>query len=111
MVSPQLKAHLESLGVPLIPLRAGAQMLVDEVAGSAPEQVELVLGGEPKAEALNPQSEGRVSSMDVVVGKETHPYLSDHSIRGTPVVPVTMVIEWFSFPGFSNRALENPSLG
>ncbi len=96
MVSPQLKAHFESLGVPLIPLRAGAQMLVEEVTGSAPEQVELVLGGEPKAEALNPQSEGRVFSMDVVVGKETHPYLSDHSIQGTPVVPVTMVIEWFS---------------
>jgi len=82
--------------VPLIPLRAGAQMLVAEVSGCAPEQVELVLGGEPKSEALNPQSEGRAFSIEVAIGKDTHPYLSDHSIQGTPVVPVTMVIEWFS---------------
>jgi NAD(P)-dependent dehydrogenase (short-subunit alcohol dehydrogenase family)/acyl carrier protein len=95
MVTPQLKAHFESLGVSLIPLQAGAMMLVDEVAGSAPDQVELVLGGEPKPEALNAQSDGRSFSMDIMVGKETHPYLEDHSIHGTPVVPVTMVIEWF----------------
>jgi len=112
MVSPQLKAHFESLGVPLIPLDVGARMLVDEVAGSAPERVELVLGGEPKPEALlsrsdpksdpqsNARSEGRLKgrsfSVDIVVGRETHPYLADHAINGIPVVPVTMVIEWFS---------------
>ena len=45
-------------------------MLVEEVAGSAPEQVELVLGGEPKAGGAEP-SIGRasLSSMDVVVGR------------------------------------------
>ncbi|MBW2274688.1 MAG: SDR family NAD(P)-dependent oxidoreductase, partial [Deltaproteobacteria bacterium] len=96
MVSPQLKAHFESMGVPLIPLEAGAMMLVDEVAGSAPEQVELVLGGEPKPEALHPQSEGRSFSVDVVVGRATHPYLADHAIQGTPVVPVALAIEWFT---------------
>ncbi|MBW2389029.1 MAG: SDR family NAD(P)-dependent oxidoreductase [Deltaproteobacteria bacterium] len=95
MVSPQLKAHFESMGVPLIPLRVGARMLVDEVAGSGSDQVELVLGGEPKPEALKPQSEGRSFSMDIGVGKNTYPYLADHSIQGIPVVPVTMVIEWF----------------
>ncbi|MBW1883213.1 MAG: SDR family oxidoreductase, partial [Deltaproteobacteria bacterium] len=100
MVSPQLKAHFESMGVPLIPLDVGAKMLVDELAGSAPEEVELVLGGEPKPEALLPesdsQSKGRSFSVAVVVGRETHPYLADHAIQGTPVVPVAMVIDWFS---------------
>ncbi|MCH7866524.1 MAG: SDR family NAD(P)-dependent oxidoreductase [Myxococcales bacterium] len=100
MVSPQLKAHFESMGVPLIPLGVGAKMLVDEVAGSAPEQIELVLGGEPKAEALaalsDPELQGRSFSLSVVVGDETHPYLADHAIKGTPVVPIAMVIEWFS---------------
>jgi hypothetical protein len=116
MVSPQLKAHFESMDVPLIPLEVGAKMLVDEIAGSAPTQVELVLGGEPRPEALlqrsapqsNPQagpqltphsgtpSNGRSFSVDIVVGKDTHPYLADHAIKGTPVVPVAMVIEWFS---------------
>ncbi len=95
MVSPQLKSHFESLGVPLIPLRVGAKMLIDEVAGSAPDQVELVLGGEPNPAALNPQSGGRSFEVDVSIGKDTHPYLADHTLQGTPVVPVTLVIEWF----------------
>ncbi len=108
MVSPQLKTHFESMGVPLIPLDVGARMLVDELAGSAPEEVELVLGGEPKPEALlaqsDPQSDpqsstqakGRSFSVAVAVGEATHPYLADHAIQGTPVIPVAMVIDWFS---------------
>jgi hypothetical protein len=97
MVSPQLKAHFESMHVPLIPLAVGAKMLVDEVAGSAPEQVELVLGGEPKTEALaDSDTQERSICMDVVVGDKTHPYLADHTIKGTPIVPVAFAIEWFS---------------
>ncbi len=45
MVSPSLKAHFESMGVTLIPLDAGAQMLVDEIASPQLDDVELVLGG------------------------------------------------------------------
>ena len=97
MVSPQLKAHFEAMNVPLIPLSVGATMLVDEVSGSAPEQVELVLGGEPKAEALAAaNAQQRTVSVNVLVGDTTHPYLADHAIKGTPVVPVALAIEWFS---------------
>ncbi|MFT5695665.1 MAG: hypothetical protein ACI9QQ_001644, partial [Myxococcota bacterium] len=97
MVSPQLKAHFESMNVPLIPLAVGAKMLVDEVAGSAPEQVELVLGGEPKAEALaDGEAHERTLCVNVAVRDKTHPYLADHTIKGTPVVPVAFAIEWFS---------------
>ena len=97
MVTPQLKAHFESMDVPLIPLAVGARMLVDEVAGSAPEQVELVLGGEPRAEALAADgAPGRSITLNVVVSEKTHPYLIDHAIGGRPFVPVALVIEWFS---------------
>jgi len=103
MVGPQLKAHFESMGVALIPLEAGAGMLIDELAGSAHEQVELALGGEPRPEALltesvksDPQRGGRSFAVDVAVGKQSHPYLADHAIRDQPVVPVAMVIEWFT---------------
>jgi hypothetical protein len=34
--------------------------------------------------------------MEVVVDRNSHPFLADHSIHGTPVVPVVMAIEWFS---------------
>ncbi|MCA9573578.1 MAG: SDR family oxidoreductase, partial [Myxococcales bacterium] len=51
MVTPALKARFESLGVPLIPLDVGARMLVDEIADATSDR-ELVLGGEPRPEAL-----------------------------------------------------------
>ena len=95
MVSPQLKAYFERLGVPLIPLEVGARMLVDELCGAQPDQVELVLGGQPRRNALG-QSDGEQRfSLDVLVGRDSHPFLADHSIKGTPVVPVVLVLEWF----------------
>ena len=96
MVSADLQARFEALGVPLIDLVSGAKMFVDELAG-APDAgcVELVLGGRPRPEALLPSPDGRSLSLDVTIDRDSHPYLSDHSIRETPVVPVALAIEWF----------------
>ncbi len=96
MVSPQLKTHFERMGVPLIPLQVGARMLVDELSSTQADQVELVLGAEPRPEALAPSADVPSLSLEVVVDRTSHPFLADHSIRGTPVVPVVMAIEWFS---------------
>ena len=95
MVSPDLQARFETLGVPLIDLASGATMFVDELTGGGSDVVELVLGGRPRPEALLPTPGGRVLRLDVTVSQRSHPYLSDHSIRATPVVPVALVIEWF----------------
>jgi hypothetical protein len=94
MVSADLQARFEALGVALIDLDSGARMFVDELS-DAGANVELVLGGRPRPEALLPSPEGRTLSLDVTVGRDSHPYLSDHSIRATPVVPVALAIEWF----------------
>jgi len=96
MVSADLQARFEAMGVPLIDLERGARMFVDELT-SAPgaDSVELVLGGRPRPEALLPSPDGRMLSLDVTVGRASHPYLSDHSIRATPVLPVALAIEWF----------------
>jgi NAD(P)-dependent dehydrogenase (short-subunit alcohol dehydrogenase family) len=97
MVNPQLKAHFAKLGVPMIPLAIGARMLADELHGAHPEQVEIVLGGEPRPEALLVVgSESRSLNLEVMLNKETHSYLEGHSINGEVVVPVVLVIEWFS---------------
>lgn len=103
MVSPQLKARFEAMGLVLIGLDAGAKMLSDEAASlatsgadSASHAIELVLGGEPRPEALLAEGESRSLRVDVLVGRTTHPYLDDHAISGTPVVPVAFVIEWFA---------------
>ena len=97
MVNPQLKAHFAKLGVPMIPLNVGARMLADELHGAQPEQVEVVLGGEPRPEALLVVgSKDRVLELEVQLSQDTHSYLAGHSINDAVVVPVVLVIEWFS---------------
>jgi acyl carrier protein len=95
MVSPQLKAHFESLGVTLIPLKEGADMLVDELRADA-DRVELVLGGAPRAEALLSEGGAVEQRMELRIDRGSHPYLTAHTIDGTPVVPVVLVVEWFA---------------
>ncbi len=97
MVTPQLKERFASLGVPMIPLAAGARMFVDELRGAERAEVELVLGGEPKAEALLfAGAEARVQELEVKVQRGSHGWLEGHSIKGTPVVPVVLAAEWLS---------------
>ncbi|MEZ4319046.1 MAG: SDR family NAD(P)-dependent oxidoreductase [Myxococcota bacterium] len=95
MVTPALKARFESLGVPLIPLSVGARMLVDEVADPT-DDLELVLGGEPKSESLAAESKGPSVSLAIKVDRTTLPQLADHAIAGNAVVPVVLALEWFA---------------
>jgi acyl transferase domain-containing protein len=97
MVTPQLRAHFEKLGVPMIPLDVGARMFADELHGANPDQVEIVLGGEPRPEALLAVgSEARCLRLEVTLNRQTHAYLAGHSIGGEVVVPVVLVLEWFN---------------
>jgi hypothetical protein len=97
MVTPQLKDRFAALGVPMIPLAVGARMFVDEIRGAQPAEVELVLGGEPKVEALLfAGAEARVQELELNVRRGSHGYLEGHAIKGIPVVPVVLAAEWLS---------------
>ncbi len=97
MVTPQLKARFASLGVPMIPLVYGAQMFADEMNDVSSHAVELVLGGEPRAEALLfDGAESRIEALEVQVQRAGHAYLAGHAVNGEPVVPVVLVAEWLA---------------
>ncbi len=97
MVTPQLKARFASLGVPMIPLLRGAQMFADAMNDVSPHAVELVLGGEPRAEALLfDGAESRIEALEVQVQRAGHAYLAGHAVNGEPVVPVVLVAEWLA---------------
>ena len=97
MVTPQLKQRFAALGVPMIPLARGAQMFADEMNDVSPHAVELVLGGEPRAEALLfDGAESRVEVLEVQVQRAGHAYLAGHAVNGEPVVPVVLAAEWLA---------------
>jgi malonyl CoA-acyl carrier protein transacylase/NADP-dependent 3-hydroxy acid dehydrogenase YdfG len=100
MVGPELRDHFARLGVPMIPLARGAEMFVDELSnpgvGDA-RQVAVVLGGEPRADALRSAgSDARTLELEIHVSRASHPYLAGHEIAGVVVVPVVLVAEWCS---------------
>jgi hypothetical protein len=105
MVTPALKAHFEKLGVPLIRLADGARMLVDELGQAGGADVELVLGGEPKAEALaaEPGKGAGERTFDVVIDERSHPFVASHVVKGQPVLPAVVALELFARAGRALR--------
>jgi acyl transferase domain-containing protein len=97
MVTPALKARFAELGVPMVPLDAGAKMFADEMGDSRAADIELVLGGEPRGEALLMDgAQARVQGVEIVVSRASHAFLEGHAVKGTPVVPVVLVAEWMA---------------
>ena len=97
MVSPELARHFADLGVPMIPLAEGARRFVDEIRGAAPADVEIVVGGEPRPEALlSVGADERRIGAEVVLDASRPGRLAGHAIDGRIVVPVALVVDWLT---------------
>jgi hypothetical protein len=91
MVTLALRAHFESLGVPLIPLDCGARLFAEECAPAA-SGVEVLLGC---GSELAPARE-HTTTVDIMVDPQMHPFLSSHCVQGdVPVLPAVLALEWF----------------
>ncbi|MDP6945939.1 MAG: polyketide synthase dehydratase domain-containing protein, partial [Myxococcota bacterium] len=78
---------------PLVPLDVGAEALADELGAGA---VEIVIGGPSPLLGLASGGGPGVSEAQVRVSSATHPFLDSHRVRDVPVVPVVLVLEWFT---------------
>jgi NAD(P)-dependent dehydrogenase (short-subunit alcohol dehydrogenase family) len=103
MVGDSLKRVFEREGVGLIPLAAGAQALVDELAERDRSAVEVAIGGTFPIEDTQRTDEpaGSVAhGLDVVLERRldvnSHPFLKSHVIGGRPVLPVAVGMEWLA---------------
>ncbi len=92
MVTPLLQEHFASRGVGLIPFDRGARAFVREIScGEAPKRPVEVLVGSPRLTAAQAPRRG-----EVWIDEASMPYLGDHRIHGTVVLPVALAIEWFA---------------
>jgi NAD(P)-dependent dehydrogenase (short-subunit alcohol dehydrogenase family) len=97
MVTPELKRYFTEHGVALIPLEAGARMMLEELADE--RHVEVVLGGAPRRASIagaGAADAATETTFAVHVDASSHPYLVDHAIEDVPVLPVVLVLEWFA---------------
>jgi hypothetical protein len=95
MVSPALKAHFGEMGIPLIPLDAGARILVDEIQDGDSAEVEVVVGQALHQGDLSVGVADRDMILRLLVHQRDYPFFDSHRIKDVPVVPMAMVLEWF----------------
>lgn len=100
MVDDGLRARFAAMGVSLIPVPAGAQAMLNELAFGPQAATEVVLGAtnedDGASHSLAGPDAGHELECEVHVNHESHAYLDGHRIKGVPVVPVALVIDWFA---------------
>ncbi|MDA0836865.1 MAG: SDR family NAD(P)-dependent oxidoreductase [Planctomycetota bacterium] len=119
MVTPALREVFASEGVGLIPLEAGARLLVDELRRKSGHPVELVVlgpgstvvetpcpcsGEEPAAVVA--ENENLSVAFERSVSVEDHPFLASHVMNGKAVLPMAIIMEWLAHGAIH----ENPGL-
>jgi len=122
MVTPELKKLFAAEGIDVIPLRAGAECLVERLAATDGQAVEIVVLG--AADAVEPvQAEpgstaaSAESDMHLAFTRrfdlDSHPFLRSHALNGRAVLPVAVMVEWLAHaaihanPGLRFHGVDN----
>jgi NAD(P)-dependent dehydrogenase (short-subunit alcohol dehydrogenase family) len=92
MVTAPLAAHFRSRGAELIPLASGARAFVRELQHvAAGAEVVIAAEGNPFSELASKAE----YTTEILVNRETYPFLDSHRIQQHAVVPLVLVNEWF----------------
>jgi hypothetical protein len=96
MVSSLLKKHFKEMGIALIPPAFGTSCFVKEMMDTPSKHVEVVVGPKPPDGVLSIKPMEKDINLDLRVNKEKYPFIDSHRIKDEPVVPMALVLEWFS---------------
>ncbi|WP_228031623.1 SDR family oxidoreductase, partial [Streptomyces phyllanthi] len=89
MVNQGLAEHFRGQGIGLLPLHEGAEAFVAELEHAGGDvNVIIAAPGAPLG--------CRDSTAEVRLSRRSHPYLEDHAVADTPVLPLVMALEWFT---------------
>ncbi|MEO1428838.1 MAG: SDR family NAD(P)-dependent oxidoreductase [Cyanobacteria bacterium J06633_8] len=94
MVTPELKKEFARRGIEIIPVEAGAKMLVNELNDSFRDSTQVVIGSpiSPPPPPLNSQLKSyRIRRR---LTEAANPFLQDHIVGGKPVLPATCGTQW-----------------
>ncbi len=100
MVTPALKREFENHGVDLIPMEAGAQIVVDELANVDEPTVEVVIGYSFDMPAIEAKPTSVAAPMRIAFERDvdvaSHPVLAAHVMNDRAVLPAALMIEWMA---------------
>jgi len=125
MVTPELKRMFNDRGVYIIPLDAGAKLLVSELAANNNRCAQILVGNDLSKDQKEDQADTavkkpQVSRLNVSVSKTllatNNTFLADHTIGDDKVFPTVCAIAWMrdasekAYPNFYYQGLENYKL-
>jgi len=130
MVTPELKRMFNDRGVYIIPLDAGAKLLVSELAADDNRCAQILVGNDLSKDQVKDQSNAQagentvkkplVSRLKVSVTKTlqaaNNAFLADHTIGDDQVLPTVCAIAWMkdaaqaAFDGFTYQGLTDYKL-
>ena len=94
MVTPQLKKAFAERGIDIIPVEIGTQMLVNELHPAYQNHTQVVIGSRMKLSPSPLGSELRSYRIRRRMTLAENPFLHDHTIAGSPVLPATCAKSW-----------------
>ncbi|MDB9447909.1 SDR family NAD(P)-dependent oxidoreductase [Anabaena sp. CS-542/02] len=106
MVSPELKKAFTERGIDIIPVDVGTQMLVNELHPTYHDTTQVVIGSPLLPPTTELDSYLRTHRIRRQMTLEANPFLYDHVIAGTPVLPATCAMTWIintceeMYPGY-----------
>ncbi len=113
MVTPELKKAFAEKNVEIIPVDVGANLLVEELAPSNQDTVQVVMGTPPAYPAEELDAELRTYQIRRKLSLEANPFLYDHVIGESPVLPATCSATWVVnaceqlYPGYAFLSVDH----
>ena len=95
MVTPQLRSYFDGMGIKLIPVDVGAQMLVAELSADAPP-APIVVGSPIQPQPTLTDSELKSYRLQRRLRLQDSPFLGDHVVNGQAVLPMVSAMSWMA---------------
>ncbi len=108
MVSSELKKALAERGIEIIPVEIGTQMLVNELHPAHHSTTQVVIGNPITPIPAPLDSKLRSYRIRRQMTLEENPFLYDHMMAGSPVLPATCAVSWMIhaceelYPGYKS---------
>jgi polyketide-type polyunsaturated fatty acid synthase PfaA len=116
MVTPELKRMFTERGVYIIPLAAGAELMMKELAATDNRCAQILVGNDMSGEGESAVKKPEVSRLIKRLQAANNTFLTDHVIGGNQVFPTVCAIAWMvdaalvQYKGFHYRGLDSYKL-
>jgi len=95
MVSGELKAQFEAMGVKLVNSEGGAAMFLNELNNRYDNEASTIIGGTLPT-GISYLGELRTHNVVKTISAKDNPFLQDHVIQGKAVLPVVNAVGWMA---------------